>query len=140
MVTRHKPTTEQRNATHPAQEADYERLASAVVRAIILKERDVILKLVYFVDFGKDFPKGVLIHKDDKHNWYRAKAFRLADWLHSIGRLPTNAKGVVLATRQMVYLEAKINKILIDSGKENCHNDVSVDEGGKNASDDDAAD
>lgn len=130
MVSRHKPTKAAREATHPASDEDYAKLVEAVTRVIILKERDVILKLVYFVDFGDGFPKGVLIKKDDKYNYYRAKAFKLADYLHKIGKMPADAKAVVLATRQITYKIADINKMLEGNVKV-CDNDVSGESGDK---------
>lgn len=126
MVIRHKPTKQAKEATHEAQTSDYQKLAEAVVKAIILKQRDVVFRTPYFVVFADDVPKGILIRKTAEHNYYRAKAFKLADWLHAKGFLPADAKGIVLSTRDLVYREARLNKILIDNSRADAYNERSV--------------
>jgi hypothetical protein len=127
-ITRYKPTKELREATHEATPSDYELLAQAVVSAIVQKRRDVVLKLPYFVRLSEDFPKGVLIKKDETHNWYRAKAFKLADWLHSKGFLPENAKGVVKSMRSVSNLVGEIDRLVAQPQQELLRDDnISVD-------------
>lgn len=131
-----KPTNAAKQATHSAQAEDYRKLGEAVVRAIILKQRDVVFRTPYFVRFSEDFPKGVLEHKTAEHNYYRAKAFRLADWLYRHNYLPADAKGIVLSTRDLVFREAKLNKLLVDAEQSQAYNNCSELEGDNNGSED----
>lgn len=117
MVKRVKPSNELRAATHPASDDDYKKLALYVTEAIINKRRDVVLKLPYFVTFEESFPKGVLIKKDARYNWYRAKAFKLADWLHEKGYMPQDAKGVVKSMRSVSNLTGLIDKMIAEPEK-----------------------
>lgn len=125
MVTRHKPTTEQRAATHAAMEDDYAKLAQVVVKAIATKQKDVILKLPYFVNFGDDFPHGIIVRKDDEYNYYKAKVFKLADFLYEKGALPGNAKFIVASMRKVNILVGEVERAL-DCKNVMLYNDVSV--------------
>lgn len=130
MATRRwKPSNAQREATHEATAGDYAKLAQAVVEAIILKQRDVILKLPYFVVMDKTFPKGVLVSKDEQFNYYRAKAFKLADWLYERNYLPDDAKGIVRSRRDVMFLEGEVRKLLTEPIESLYNVDLDVEEG-----------
>lgn len=125
-VKRHKPRKEVKEATHEAQPSDYQKLGQAVVEAIIRRERDLYVRLPYFAKMEEEWPRGVLVKKDGQHNIFKVKCFKLADFLHSKGILPYDAKGIMLSIRQMSYLEGKIDKLL-DSNSAVWDNSVSVD-------------
>lgn len=114
MVKRHKPSNEQRQATHPAIEEDYQKLAAHVVSAIANKCRDVVIKVPYFIVFADDWPKGILIKRDAHFNWYRVKAFKAADWLHAHGYLAADAKGTVKSMRTVNNLWGEIDRLLMN--------------------------
>jgi hypothetical protein len=112
-VQRWKPRREVVDATHEASTPDYEKLAQAVLVAIINRQKDVILRFPYFVVFDDEtYPKGIIVKKDEKYNYYKAKAFKLADWLYSKGFLPADAKGIMKSMRELAYLEGRIDKML----------------------------
>lgn len=122
---RHKPKREVKEATHAATTADYEKLANAVVKAILLRKKDVYIRLPYFVTLADDWPRGILVHKDEMCNTYKVKTFKAADWLHKYNYLPADAHGIVLSMRDLTYREARLNKIFVDGGKESAYNDAS---------------
>lgn len=126
MVKRHKPSKQLREATHAATPSDYEALAQAVVSAIVQKRRDVVIKLPYFVVLSEDFPKGVCIRKDEKFNWYRAKAFKLADWLYDKGFLSEDAKGIVKSMRTVSNLVGEIDRLVAQPQQEFLKEDKNV--------------
>jgi hypothetical protein len=144
MVTRYKPSKEALAATHSASEADYERLAVAVVQAITLKQRDIVIRFPYFVKLPEGFPKGILIRKDEQFNYYRAKCFKIADWLFEQGHLAQNAKEIVKSQRSVVNMLGEIERLVaqpqqavlkedknvVDSQEFNLYNDVSIGEDG----------
>jgi hypothetical protein len=113
-IIRHKPTREQKAATHPASDDDYARLAAVVVEAITLKHKDIVLKVPYFIIFDEGFPKGILVKRDAQYNWYRAKVFKLADYLHSKGHMPADAKGTVKSMRVVNNLWGEIDRLLMN--------------------------
>lgn len=123
MVERYKPTLEALAATHTASDEDYERLAVAVVRAITLKQRDLLIKFPYFVKLPDSFPKGILQHKDEQYNYYRCKTFRLADWLFEHNHLAQNAKDIVKSQRTVVNLFGSIER-LVANPEDIMYNDV----------------
>lgn len=112
MVTRHKPSKAQRAATRPANDEDYEKLAQAVVQALVQRKKDVILKLPYFVQMSDDFPKGILIKKTSEHNFYKAKVIKLANFLNKHGYLAQDAKGVVKSMRSVSNLVGEIERLV----------------------------
>jgi hypothetical protein len=109
---RHKPSNEARAATHEATPEDYAKLAQHVVSAIVDKRKDVILKLPYFVVLAEDFPKGVLVKRDEKYNWYRAKTFKVANWLHKHNHLSQDSKAIVKSMRTVVNLLGEADRLL----------------------------
>lgn len=115
---RAKPTKEARAATHPASSDDYKKLAQYVTSAIVNKYRDVVLKVPYFITFDEEFPKGICIKKDECFNWYRAKTFKLADYLHSKGFMPADAKGTMKSMRTVNNLMGEINRLVEQPHKE----------------------
>lgn len=112
MVKRHKPSREAKAATHKASDEDYAKLSKAVVEAIVLKRKDVYIRFPYFVELDPTFPKGILYRRDEKFNWYRAKAFRLADWLYERNLLSQDAKGIVKSTRSVVNMLGEVDRLL----------------------------
>jgi hypothetical protein len=112
MVSRHKPTREQRAATHAATADDYAILAQHVVSAIVDKRRDIVIKLPYFVVLAEDFPKGVLAKRDSQYNWYRAKTFKIANWLNKHGHLSQDAKAIVKSMRTVVNMWGEVDRLL----------------------------
>ena len=133
MNVRKKPTKELRESTHSASEADYQALARAVVERITLRKKDIFLKFIYFAEFADDWPKGVLVKKDGLYNTYKCKTYKVADWLHSKGFLPTDAKGIMLAQRDWGYREARLTRMLtdeigVDNTDKNLYNDGSVED------------
>jgi hypothetical protein len=127
---RHKPTREQKAATHAAQAEDYQRLAQAVVEAIVQKRRDIIFKIAYFAELDPELPKGILIHKDEHYNWYRAKAYKMADFLHARGFLPNDAKGIVKSMRTVSNMLGEIDRLLAAPQQEFLRDDKIVDDVG----------
>jgi hypothetical protein len=125
MSNRHKPSNQLRATTREASDEDYKILAAAVVSAIVNKRRDVVLKLPYFVELDPTFPKGVLYKKDALYNYYRAKAFKLADWLYERGHMSQDAKGVVKSLRSVNNFIGEIDRMLANPEK-TVYNDVSV--------------
>lgn len=114
---RYKPTLQQRKATHHANDDDFKKLAAAVVKAIALKQKDVFLRFPYFVRLPDDFPKGVCYKRDQEYDYFRAKAFKLADWLYKHGHMSTDAKGVVKSMRTVVNLMGHVERLLTDPVK-----------------------
>lgn len=118
MVKRHKPSNADRAATHAASAEDYAKLAKHVTSAIINKCRDLVLKVPYFIVFDEEFPKGILIKKDAQHNWYRAKTFKLADYLHAKGYMPEDAKGTMKSMRSVNNLMGEIDRMIANPQQE----------------------
>lgn len=118
MATRYKPSSTVRAATHPATTDDYAKLAAAVVEAITLKRKDVCIRFPYFVSLPEDFPKGLLYKKDERFNYYRAKAFKLMDWLHARGYASQNAKGVMKSMRSVNNLLGELDRMLASPQEE----------------------
>jgi hypothetical protein len=112
MVTRWKPRKDAVDATHQASDEDYAKLAQAVLVAIIERKRDVILRFPYFVEFDESFPKGIIVKKDSQHNYYKAKVWKLANWLFEKGHLPQDHKNIMKSLRELAYLEGRIHKML----------------------------
>ena len=112
QVKRHKPSNAAREATHAATSDDYAKLAQHVVSAIIDKRRDVVIKMPYFVVLAEDFPKGILIKKDEKYNWYRAKTFKIANWLNKHGHLSQDSKAIVKSMRTVVNMLGETDRLL----------------------------
>lgn len=112
MVARFKPSKALREQTHEASEIDYAKLAAAVVHAIVLKQKDLVIRLPYFAKLADDWPRGLLIRKDSTHNFFKVKVFKLADWLHSKGHLAQDAKGVVKSMRAVSNLTGEIERML----------------------------
>ena len=125
MAPRYKPSNQLRATTRQASDEDYKILATAVVEAITLKRKDVCIRFPYFVSLPEDFPKGVLYKKDGLHNYYRAKAFKLMDWLYKNGHATQDAKGVVKSLRSVNNLIGEIDRMLV-SPEKTVYNDVSV--------------
>ena len=113
-----KPTNEQRQATHPALEEDYQKLAQHVVSAIANKCRDVVIKVPYFIVFAEDWPKGLLVKRDAHFNWYRVKVFKAANWLHAHGYLATDAKATMKSMRTVNNLIGEIDRLVEQPHKE----------------------
>lgn len=109
---RRKPTNEARAATHSATDEDYAILAQHVVSAIVDKRRDIVIRFPYFVVLAEDFPKGVLCKRDSQHNWYRAKTFKVANWLNKHGHLSQDSKAIVKSMRTVVNLLGEIDRLL----------------------------
>lgn len=130
MTIRHKPSNQLRATTREASDEDYKILAAAVVEAITLKRKDVHIRFPYFVSLPEDFPKGVLYKKDDMHNYYRAKAFKLMDWLFKHGHATQDAKGVVKSLRSVNNFIGEIDRMVV-SPEKLVYNNVLVDEEGK---------
>lgn len=134
---RTKPSKALLATTHEASEPDYSKLAAAVIRACIARDKNVIVALPYFCKVDPTFPIGVLIHKDGLKDYFKIKTVKLANWLHERGHLPADHKNLMLQLRQMAYMEARVNsllkmdKISVDSGNESVYNDVSVVEDNK---------
>jgi hypothetical protein len=126
MAPRHKPSNQLRATTREASDEDYAKLAAVVVSAIVNKCRDVVLKMPYFVELDPTFPKGVLYKKDKMYNYYRAKAFKLMDWLYKNGHATQDAKGVVKSLRTVNNLVGEIDRMLV-SPEKMVYNDVLVD-------------
>lgn len=128
---RHKPSKQLLATTHEASELDYSKLAQAVIRACIARDKNIFYKLPYFAKVAEDFPKGILVKKDGLCDVYKAKTTKVCDWLHANGHLPSDHKNLMLQLRQMAYMEARINsllkmdKISVDSEKALCDNVVS---------------
>jgi hypothetical protein len=112
MVSRHKPTREQRAATHPATDADYTILAQHVVSAVIAKCRDIVIRFPYFVALPDDWPRGILVKRDESYNYYRVKVFKAADWMFKHGYLQQDAKGLVKSMRSVVNLLGEADRLL----------------------------
>lgn len=112
MNARTKPTLSMKEATHTAQQADLEALARAVVTAITMREKNIVLRFPYFAVFAKDFPKGVCIKKEGYYDYFSCKVWRLANYLHSKGVLPADYKGLMLLQRDWGYREKKLEKLL----------------------------
>ena len=125
MTVRRKPSNQLRATTREASDEDYKILAAAVVEAITLKRKDVHIRFPYFVSLPDDFPKGVLYKKDSMHNYYRAKAFKLMDWLYNHGHAAQDAKGVVKSLRTVNNLIGEIDRMLANPEK-TVYNDVSI--------------
>lgn len=133
---RHKPTKELRASTHEASNVDYELLAQAVVEHIIFRKKDIYIRFPYFATFAEDWPKGVLIRKDGIYDYFKCKTYKIADWLHSKGFLPEDAKGIMKSQRDWGYREARLERmltgeIMLDNNLSIVYNDVSVEEGGE---------
>lgn len=126
MKMRVKPTNEQRQATHPALEEDYQKLAQHVVSAIANKCRDLIIKVSYFIVFAEDWPKGLLIKKDAHFNWYKVKTFKAADWLYAHGYMPTDAKGTMKSMRTVNNLMGEVDRLLTNPQQEFLKDDKNV--------------
>jgi hypothetical protein len=130
QVKRVKPSNAQRQATHPASDEDYKRLASYVVSAIAHKCRDLVIRFPYFVKLPDDWPRGILIKKDAQYDYYKVKVFKAADWLHAHGYLATDAKGTMKSMRTVNNLWGEIDRLLtnpenlVDTSLEICNNDV----------------
>jgi hypothetical protein len=127
MVKRVKPSNQLRATTREASDEDYKILAAAVVEAITLKRKDVHIRFPYFVSLPDDFPKGLLYKKDGRYNWYRAKAFKLMDWLFKHGHATQDAKAVVKSLRAVNNLIGEIDRMLVNPEK-TVYNDVLVEE------------
>jgi hypothetical protein len=112
QIKRWKPRKDVVDATHQASDEDYAKLAQAVLVAIIERKRDVVLRFPYFVEFDESFPKGIIVKKDSQHNYYKAKVWKLANWLFEKGHLPQDHKNIMKSMRELAYLEGRINKIL----------------------------
>jgi hypothetical protein len=123
--TRFKPTSAHKATTREATDADYTKLAVVVLTAIVNKQRDVVIKLPYFVKISDDMPKGVCIKKDGRYNWYRAKAFKMMDWLYKHGHAAQDAKAVVKSLRAVNNLIGEIDRMLVNPEK-TVYNDVLV--------------
>jgi hypothetical protein len=67
----------------------------------------------------------VLYKKDSMHNYYRAKSFKLMDWLYKHGHAAQDAKGVVKSLRTVNNLIGEIDRMLANPEK-TVYNDVSV--------------
>lgn len=113
MVDRWKPRREVVEATHEASAPDYEKLAQAVLVAIINRQRDIVLRYPYFVTFDDEtYPKGIIVKKDKQYDYYKAKVWKLANWLFDKGWLPADYKNIMKSLRELAYLEGRIDKML----------------------------
>lgn len=65
--------------------ADYDKLVTACMEAIINGEIDVLVSFAYVAKFPKGFPKGILVQKVDDKNIHRIKARKLLTWLNENG-------------------------------------------------------
>lgn len=125
MVTRHKPSNEIRATTRAASDEDYRKLAQHITEAIINKCRDVVIRFPYFVQLPDDWPRGLLIKRDEKYNWYRVKCFKAADWLHERGYLPENARGIVKSMRSVNNMLGELDRMLASPQEEFLRNSKS---------------
>lgn len=123
MVNRVKPTNEARAATHKATDEDYAKLAQHVVTALVNKCRDIIVRFPYFAELPDDWPRGILIKRDDHFNYYRVKVFKAADWLHAHGYLAEDAKGLVKSMRSVSNLVGEIDRMFASPQQEFLRND-----------------
>lgn len=118
MVKRHKPSNEARAATHTATDEDYAKLAQHVVTAIVNKCRDIIVRFPYFAELPDDWPRGILIHRDDHFNYYKVKVSKAANWLHAHGYLAEDAKGLVKSMRTVSNLVGEIDRMFANPQQE----------------------
>lgn len=112
MLVRTKPTNKLLNSTHVASDVEYGCLVSAVVRACIMREKDIFYKVPYFIKFSHDFPKGIKVGSEGIYDTYKTKTVKLTDWLFEKGYCPESHRGIMLSLRDLAYKEAHINSLL----------------------------
>jgi hypothetical protein len=86
-VNRHgKPSKAFTSRLKAPTRADYERMVSACVEAIVRGSADVLARFPYTLRFPKDFPRGILeVKYEDGTNVHRIKARKLLAWLNARG-------------------------------------------------------
>jgi hypothetical protein len=123
QTKRVKPSNQLRATTREASDEDYAKLAQHIVSALANKCRDLVIRFPYFVKLPDDWPRGILIKRDDKYNWYRVKVFKAADWLNKHGYLPEDAKGIIKSMRSVNNMMGEVDRLLASPQEEFLKND-----------------
>lgn len=119
---RTKPSAKLTDSTNPASEETYQALVQSATEAVIMRQKDILLKFPYFVKLCKGFPRGVKEKHDDLYDVYRVKVQKLINWLYEQGHSPHNYTDIMKATRELAYLEGSIDKMLNGSGEDSATN------------------
>jgi len=116
------------NLQKRARKADYERLVTSCLEAIISGEKDVLVAFAYVTRLPDDFPRGILEDKTETSNIHRIKARKLLTWLYDKGYTTLTLEDVKQQRMNFGRFEAKIDKML-DEPQHEEHN-VETDQSG----------
>lgn len=86
--------------------ADWDRLLTACLEALIAGENDIIVAFSYVTKLPKDFPRGILEHKVEDKNVHRIKARKLLRWLYKHGYTTITIEDV--KSQQMHFGKAEL--------------------------------
>lgn len=115
-----------------ADKLDWKRMVDACMKAIVLKEKDVLISFSYLFKFPEDFPKGILMSEGKYEDVYRIKAVKLLNWMHEKGYSQYHYKDVVIHRRNLLRKETDLMllfKDFLDNEQDAAYTDSSDNEG-----------
>lgn len=120
-----KPSKAERNATKPADYADFHKLVVAASEVVMtnrnscLSQRGrgeipdyILVEFPHFAKFREGFPKGHIAQKKGKTHVRKLNAIKLLNWLAENGYSAYNAAEIVKGSSNYAKLENEIEKLL----------------------------
>lgn len=119
-VKQKRATKQLKRYTKPAGKGAFAKMLTAASE-IVLRNRGrqyrdggveyILVQFPHWATFSEEFPKGVVVEREELYNTRKINAVKLVDWLYKNGHSPYDSGMLVKQTKHYMRLEKQIERM-----------------------------